>query len=305
MDYFNEKCKRLMPAKSLLGESIVEYGAFTLPFKLLLNPSLALKHFLSLARKVSSARHSVLGQLVETAKVSASTLLGFQFGISPAIDEIINVVSAHERVDKRIRHLRERAGQWIPIRVQDIIPCEITDNGFSSPPYPGSFTVERKTTYKTRIWTISALGKVRDDIGQQEAWKYYLQAFGLDKVIGLGWELIPFSFVLDWFTNTQERINSLTGNLLVDSPFTAFKRFTYSILDTEKQTHYCLPNAQESEHGMNTWDKPTKPFPVLETEERHYQRFIHPPSTSGIIDLRNLGLFHAISGGALVIQRLP
>jgi hypothetical protein len=146
---------------------------------------------------------------------------------------------------------------------------------------------------------------VRDDIGQQEAWKYYLQSFGLDKVVGLLWELVPFSFVLDWFTNAQERINSLSGNMFVDSPFTAFKRFTVSIKDIERQTHYCLPNFQESTHGMNTWDKPTKPFAVLETLQTRYQRLLKIPSTSGVVDLRNLGLFHAISGGALVIQRLP
>jgi hypothetical protein len=302
---FNEQCQRLMPAKSILGESIVEHGAFLLPFQLLLRPRKCLLDFLSRVRKIGRARHSLLGQLVETAKESASALLGFQFGISPAIDEVINIVSAHERVDKRMRYLREHAGAWIPIRVREVIPCEITDNGFSSPPYPGTFTVERKTTEKNRTCVISALGKVRDDIGQQEQWKYYLQTFGFDKILGLGWELIPFSFVVDWFTNFQERINNLSGNLLFDSPFTAFKRVCCSITDWESQTHYCLPNAQDSEFGMNTWDKPTKPFAFLETQTRRYQRLLEIPDTSGVVDLRNLGLFHLITGGSLVIQRLP
>lgn len=304
MEEFREACNRLMPAKSILGESLLDNVAFMLPFRLLLNPSRFVKDFFKRVNRIGEARHSLLGQLVETAKESASTLLGFQFGISPAIDEIINVLSAQSRVHKRIEYLNKSADEWVPIRVRRVLPCEVVDNGFSSPPYPGSYTVECKTIEKTTTCVISALGKVRADIGDESVWDYYLQTFGLDKIVGLAWEAIPFSFVLDWFTNFQERINSLSTTV-VDSPFVAFKRFTHSMKQHEKVRHFCMPNPSDSEYGMNTLDKPIKPWPVVETDHVRYQRFVSSPDTSGIIDLRNLGSFHAITSGALVIQLLP
>jgi hypothetical protein len=301
---YREECNRLMPAGGILGESIVEHQIFLLPFQLLLNPSSLLKTFFKRIRSLGLHKTN-LGKIKAVSKESASQYLSYQFGVKPALSEIRRVLSAHQRVENRIRYLSQSAGQWIPVRARQKRSAEISQVVFPPGPYSTLPTLYRKFEERTSVATISSLGKVRKDISAQGAWQYYVQDLGLDKILGLAWELVPFSFVVDWFTNAQERVNSLSSHFDW-GPFTAFKGMCFSEKTLEVTTHYSMPGFREyGLSGNPIISTPNKPFPVVTQRKSTYWRSLKAPSTSGVFDLSTLGLFHAITGGALIIQRLP
>jgi hypothetical protein len=126
-----------------------------------------------------------------------------------------------------------------------------------------------------------------------------MQYFGLNKVLGLAWELVPFSFVVDWFTNAQERINYYT-RLRTGGPFIDIRTPCYSIKQTLTEDLFITNRGKNmlGWHGVST----DNPFKVARREVKSYVRTTKCPDTSGVVDLSTLGTFHAVTGGALILQ---
>lgn len=299
MDKFNEMQDQYIPSGLLAGESMVEHEIFVEAFKTLFNPSRAVKFFFSVAKGIKNIRKMNLRTASHhIAKQSSNSYLTYAFGIRPAIHDIIDTLDAHSKVTSRLKYLRDNAGQFVPIRASQKLDSFMTEEPEIT---PGASDDLRWYDYKhTSTAVISALGRVRDDISFTNDWVAYLQYFGINKVVGLAWELIPFSFVIDWFTNAQERINSLT-RLRTGGPFVEFRNLCHSVKKNHSERLYFLPGRDTSFGGPCT----SPDFPVLVATRDVVQYHRHPgiPNTSGVLDFGTLGLFHAITGAALVIQR--
>jgi hypothetical protein len=122
----------------------------------------------------------------------------------------------------------------------------------------------------------------------------------VNKVAGLAWELIPFSFVVDWFTNFQERINSFTRLRIGDGPFTEFTGFSCSVKQQLTELLYCNPGSSTL---LPTTGTGSDPFVLASRTSTNYERFPYVPDTSGVVGSTNLGLFHYAAGASLLIQR--
>jgi hypothetical protein len=147
---------------------------------------------------------------------------------------------------------------------------------------------------------MSAMGRVREDINEASRWRAYTEYFGLNKVVGTAWELIPFSFVVDWVTNAQERLNDLTRIRLGDSPFYNLTGIGSSIKQV-LQHQLCITPGVDTVYGM-TLDSES-PIPVLSVETSKYTRIPGLPDTSGVVDISTLGLFHGVTGVELLLQK--
>jgi hypothetical protein len=232
---------------------------------------------------------------------SANANLLWQFGIKPAIDDIKKTLSAHESVSLRLQSLRQNAGTYVPVRVQKTLSSSISNSPLAQPSLVAAPDFQWQCLSKESKAVLGCQGRVREDINLGSEWSAYLQYFGINKVVGLAWELIPGSFILDWFTNAQERINSLT-RLRTGGPFTEFRNFSASEKQVMVEGLYLIPGYS------STWGAPMQvpdgPMLVAKRATTTYSRYLKIPDVSGVVDLSTLGLFHLITSSSLILQRL-
>lgn len=297
-DKFNEMCDQYMPSSMFLGESMVEHELFVDALKLVLNPSSAIQFLLKRAKGLKHLRKMSFGRAARhIAKESTNSYLTYTFGIRPAVKDVLDALHAHDKVSKRLQHLRQAAGQFVPIRARQKLDSELSET-------PPSFLTDNLAWYDDQHVStacITGLGRVRDDIAYSGDWAAYLQYFGINKVVGLAWELIPFSFVVDWFTNAQERINSLT-RLRFGGPFVEFRNISHSVKKLHREKLIFSPVNDHSFGGLTI--SPSSDTIVAYRDTIEYHRRPGIPDTSGVLDFSALGLFHAISGAGLIIQRI-
>jgi hypothetical protein len=291
-DAFNEACDSFVPSSFLLGEDIAENAIFIDALKLIFNPSRAIPVFFDIVKKIGMERAS-LGAIAKFAKGSSNALLSYKFGVKPAVSDILATLKAHNEVAFRMQYLRDHAGDLIPVRVRRELNSDVTN--FPIPNNSAVITCDKKISFAS----ISALARVREDLNFGDTWSAYLQYFGLNKVIGLAWELIPFSFVIDWFANAQERINSLT-RLHTGNPFTEIRGLCYT--SGTELVEVC--KYKPTSFNSKTVIYPTVPITLFTSVTRDYNRSLVSPDVSSVLDFSALGSSQFISGGALILQRI-
>jgi hypothetical protein len=297
LDSFNEATNSLIPSSTLLGESMVENGIFIDAFKILLNPLSAAKVIATRLKKVYK-RGMTLGGMRKTTKDGANAYLGYQFGVAPAITEVRRALSAHKVVQRRLDWLRSNAGGFVPIRVRSKLDSAIENEDLSGHPNGSRVLLcDRKDVTAT----ISAWMKVREDLNFASDWKAYIQYFGLHKVVGLAWELVPLSFVIDWFTNAQDYINRWTTPRFAN-PFYNMRGLCHSLKETKQVSMYLMPGYYFRSDSATAYE-PSAPFKVGSLTTSTYTRLPSLPDSSGKVDFTNLGLFHYATLGVMLLQK--
>lgn len=298
-DAFREACDSFIPSNMLLGETLIEYGIFADIIKIAINPTRIIPSFIKLVKEYGLERKP-LGHIRRVLKHASRGTLAYSFAVKPAISDIVSILGAHRKVSSRFDHLVRNGGKFVPIRVRRRFFSSISNTDLSASSFTTNQHLRKQCDDKYTEACATGWGRVREELNYSELWKAYIQYFGISKIAGLAWELVPFSFVLDWFTNTQERINYLTRPSL-GSPFTEFQGITYSRKQVTKESvHYCGGYNPVLQAYMVS---PNKPFGLFTIEKSNYERYLNIPSTSGVVDMSTLGLFHSITGGALLIQR--
>lgn len=298
LDQWHEACNNLMSPDTNLGESIVENGIFVDAFKTVLNPSRGLKYLCEYVKgNLGNRKYSGLGKVGKLLRDTSDTSLSYKFGVKPALEEVRRMLSAQKVVGKRMKYLRENVGGYVPIRARQTLP-----SGVTVPPdaFDGNHV---SLVYDTRESTavISALGKIRPDLSYAGDWQAYVQYFGLHKVFGLAWELVPFSFVIDWVTNAQEYVNKYMTPKY-DSPFYNIRNICHSV---RQRTTSTLVMSKAFRYSTWSATRPagSEPVGLCRLTETIYNRAPGLPSTSGSVDFSRLGLFHGITSGSLLLQK--
>jgi hypothetical protein len=302
-DRFSEACDQYMPSQFLAQESLTEGAIFVDALKAVINPSRAVLYLLHAGKALGKkVRKLSLGRAVhQIAKSSANAHLTYSFGIRPAISDILDSLNAHQKVSKRLHYLRSSAGRYVPVRVKQENHSSYDPSPPGNPPDPStSHSLQWVTTSKLSTARIGCWGRVREDLNMTSEWSAYLQYFGINKAFGVAWELIPFSFVIDWFTNAQERINSLT-RFRTGGPFVEFRNLSSSLKLEQTDELFLVPGRDPSFGGLMIEPSSAKSIAKIRTID--YNRMSHIPDTSGVVDFTSLGLFHALTGGGLIIQR--
>jgi len=297
LDQWHESCNNLMSPDTNIGESMVENGVFVDAFKTILNPTRILKYFLEFAKgNLGNKKYSSIGKVGKLLRDTSDASLSYKFGIKPALDELKRMLTAHTVVNERLKFLRENVGGYVPIRARQIVPSDVDSSGVD---YSGS-SILLVYDQRETVGVISALGKVRPDLSYAKDWHAYVQYFGLHKVFGLAWELVPFSFVIDWVTNAQEYVNKyLTPHY--DGPFYNIRNICHSV------TYQTVSKLMmSSQYYYNTWQATKQggsPVELCRFIETNYSRASGLPTTSGSVDISRLGTFHGITSSSLLIQK--
>jgi len=295
-DSFLEALDSIVATSFFFGESAVESGIYFDAIKLLINPSSSIKTLLKVCKKYYK-KGRVLGSLKGLLRGTSSGIVQYKFAIEPAIQNVRDALSAHQVVSQRMDYLRKHKGQFVPIRVGRKFSSDFSNDSISNP--SSGYTLYKHVSERTAIGRASCLARVREDVSLLKPWQAYLEYFGVNKVVGLAWELIPFSFVIDWFTNAQERINSLT-RIRVSNPFSEIININYS---QKFLTKYDLKvNFGSTCPGIAGGQIPVEfrgPHTVGNIISSSYQRGLMPFDTTGVWSPSNLGVGHAITSGAL------
>jgi hypothetical protein len=224
----------------------------------------------------------------------------YKFGVKPAIQDIRHTLNAHHTVTERLKDLSSFAGRYFPIRVRKTSSKE--EYPYAPHPNPGSLEFTSQVTSQKSVSSIFGMGRVRTDINEASKWRAYAEYFGLNKVVGTAWELIPFTFVVDWFTNAQERLNDLTRIRLGEGPFMNVTSIGHSVKRVCTTDIIMYPGHHPA--SPTILFVPQTPIPVCQVDTVEYVRSPSLPDTSGVIDLSTLGLFHGVTTAELIIQRV-
>jgi len=322
---FDQACKSLVPDNFFAGEAFAEGSIFLDAIKLVLNPKKAIVHFIKDVRNrglhrlnlgeisaeykkiahsgnlLVSHEEKALARGFATARFSTKEIvsqhLGYQFGVVPAIQEIRGTLLAHSAVDRRLDYLNRHRGQYVPVRVKRGYPAAFTSIPFTSPFLDFGLVLQKCYA----VGSIFGMGRIRADINESSRWRAYMEYFGINKAVGTAWELIPFSFVVDWFTNAQERINQLTRLPLGESPFMNLTAIGCSTKNIALYDYVCNPGYDQT-NGYNL-QQPDSQFPVFSYAVTEYTRLPYIPDTSTVVDLSTLGSFQGWAAGELLIQK--
>jgi len=301
-DKYTNSCQAFIPASFLIGEDLVESDVFVDALKIMINPASAIRSLLRAIPKlgVKLNKHSSMGDVVHhVVKSGADQTLFGAFGVRPAINDLLDVLDAHKKVSSRMAYLRQHVDRFVPVRVRSATGATVSDS-IPTGPFT-TMSAFKRVESSTRVGTMGCWARVRHDLTFSATWSAYLQYFGVDRIIGLGWELLPFSFVVDWFLNTKHVINYFT-RLNTGGPFCEFRSFTCSE-KTETTTKLCLtPGALPTSGSMICTE--TAPFDIGSFTESNYLRSLEVPSDLSPLSFTGFNSFQIVTGAALFLQRV-
>lgn len=303
VDSLREASHQYLPSAFLIGEDIVENAIFKDAFKAIINPSRALKLLFDIV-KVGAKKYKGLNVEHTIRKASqdgANANLFYNFGIMPAISDIKDTWEAHQKVSSRLSSLHQNAGSFVPIRVRSQLASDLSNNSdpLWGPGYHDSWKWVADS--KVNLAILGMYGRVREDLNWEDTWSAYLQYFGINKMPGLAWELIPFSFVADWFTNAQERINYYTRQD-TGGPFAELTKPWYSTKQSTIEDFTYYPGIN---NVFGVLQYPSGPLSLIKRTKSTYYRDSGIPDTSGVVDISTLGTFHATISASLLLQLDP
>jgi len=299
-DSFSEACDQFINSKFLIGEDFVEHDIFVDAFKLVLNPTRAVKYLLKGIRGIGKKkyRNMNLGQATRhLAKGASNATLFYNFALKPAIHDIEDLFLSHRRVSERMKLLRAGAGRYIPVRVKDELTSSLSNSLLETVTNQG---LKWHADYKKSTAIMGAWARVREDLTFGSTWSAYLQYFGINKVAGLAWELIPCSFMLDWVFGAQEYVNKL--RFRTETPYNEFRGLWHSVKKETSEKLYCIPGWSPAYDDYLT--SPSGSFVVAERLTTDYLRLPGlPKTTDSSFNFSDIGLFHAITTGSIIIQK--
>jgi hypothetical protein len=163
-------------------------------FRTLLNP---LGNFMSLITTIRGRKNAdIRSRGLSLVDYISKEWLKYRYGIMPIMYDVDGIVKALEKdKSKGLQHSRGGANRT---RKQETPPTSFVFGNFDHT-YKDTFThevvVKCGLMYKAELGTDDFLG------------------LNLRSIPSTAWELIPFSFVIDWFANVQTYVNALSARV--------------------------------------------------------------------------------------------
>jgi hypothetical protein len=195
--------------------------------------------------------------------VLASAKLTWEYGIAPTISDA-----------------REIAAKTRPIYDR------ISSNDYFKPQtFNGKFTYEVPDTYIASLsgLTIVSRAKIRGNLNPHSylAAILPLHAFGLVPSLAHLWDLLPFSFVVDWFVNVGRRLEDVDSSVEMLCLDTNYVTLSMNV-------HYPIPQAHLDVGGVIPYTSEEIFPPSLSTYVRTVQKDV-PVLTYSTLDFRSAG----------------
>lgn len=155
----------------------------------------------------AGVRNSILSKrlksLTSIASFAADSWLEYQYGIRPLISDVKNAISAYASADSLLttKKLKGKSmGQWSKTITQDVsLP-------FLGTPMLGGVSSKFPVTYTRLVMCrVGAIASTSPIYNTNPNW-----GLSWANVLPAAWELIPYSFLIDYFTNVGDIIQAYT-----------------------------------------------------------------------------------------------
>lgn len=174
-----------------------------------------------------------LSEVKRLAKGLAGGYLAVLFGILPIISDVKGIYRGLSQLEEHISWLRKNQGKPVKVSYRATIPYSGVANTIITGTNAGFQTkvINQKAFYH-------AFAIITYDVSSLTDLELRLRAltrrFGFDDPLGTAWEMIPFSFVIDWVVNVGEFLNSLTPKITLPC---IFKDLGYSVKIVQEWEH--------------------------------------------------------------------
>lgn len=224
--------------------------------------------------------------------------LTYKYGWKQLRNDIVSFGDMHNAVSNHLAYLGDNSGKFRPLSASQIDVVQL-------PAFSGTVLVSNANTELSlsdysarrtaRFSCVSALDTV---ITRQLRMQAYLQALGVTKIVEAVWDLVPFSFCVDWIAN---------WNAFKQDPRHAFASHNVSRLGHSVKMEYTATPSSVLQVGPNdgipgdlqTWRGQPHVF---------YKRFDRTPgfpaSTQQTTVFNTLSITNLMDSAALVLQRL-
>lgn len=151
---------------------------------------------------------------INNPREAANLHLTWSFGIKPLVSDILASISTITSLHKHILWLRKNEGKFVPVRYRadlskygpvsrvvlplDDSPWEHVEN------YSALYSAFARVKYNTKALNDYELGL-----------RSLIRSFGVDNPLDIIWERIPFSFILDWFTDLSSLVRSIPPKVVL------------------------------------------------------------------------------------------
>jgi len=222
------------------------------------------------------------GAVVAAGRLFRDNWLKYRYGIMPLVSLMNDALVKGTRIATRRETARGAASEYFSIPAYRVV-------NYSNSRFDSTYTVSCNGSLSVRG---GILYEYRDF--------YNRYGFNLYNVPAGAWNLLPYSFVIDWFTNTGEFINALTPRLNVVRLATWHgwvQETTYACTGVhvwKSPSGYTLTRAQSGMHYVKSVRKvrnPTLPGPVWRVREHALREVATSPRVVDALALASQLLF--------------
>jgi hypothetical protein len=230
--------------------------------------------FGSLARGVSSRGRSLAAALKQRSGVS-KTWLGFQYGVKPAVNDILGSIDELKNACAQPVFLHGVESRKEREMLQSVVRHSSTYHAFDG-------HLESHLQRRLRV-------RWRAEYNPNAVFNV-LVAHGFTNPFALAYELIPYSFVLDWWINVGEVLASLDNLLLFD-------KLAVITSDSTTRARYINSPGYIDSSGKN-FVRPHSWTRITRTDSRASPRYISMINT--LQYKPSVSLTHILNGLALL-----
>jgi hypothetical protein len=171
-----------------------------------------LKGFLQWVRAVGPKKRYTLK---EFSKVASDLWLQYSFNVAPVYRDILTVCQALRDVKKKLNWLRNNEGRVLTGHYRRFLNDSYADIDTSGSDYsiPSNFVALNAgarvlVLHPTRVYSATMKYRfITDLIGRGDTTRAFLDMVGLNFNPTLLWNVTPWTFVIDWFTNVSSWLN--------------------------------------------------------------------------------------------------
>jgi hypothetical protein len=183
-----------------------------------------------------------LGTLLDGARRLNGAALGYKFGIKPLVDDIHGVIDATNRMQRLredlIRGQRVYGRHHYVKETSTRLAAEYLEPSYGGNPGPFSYELRKRTT---NLAVASIVRKLKPeaaygDVGWFNSLDVVGELYGLKPTLRSGWQLLPLSFVVDWFWNVSDLLESFQSVKTPDSNLFTSSDGLYSLLQETRVT---------------------------------------------------------------------
>jgi hypothetical protein len=231
--------------------------------------------------------------------------LFWQFAVQPTINDVRDILDKIKNLEKEIQKLIRESNKiqtrhyTCPIPDRITLPADIVraNVAFSSDQPGWGMREETRWIQSPRYTAVMRFNYDSSALqGLLGALRSRLNAFGVDALLSSVWEAVPFSFVVDWFINVGDIIESLEGHLNQPLPIV--------ILDFSHSVKYSYSTRLIHNQGqLGTTHTRMSGILLMERSVTRYIRRAEAPCLWAKLEFRLPSLNQVLLGGSLFGSR--